>query len=249
MSETQSTRAVTTGQQASASSQPIREAQVLISISDFEAIGTAELVSLWYEAGCQNIDYLASSGNETVVQVVVEHPLDTGRLSSLGYVDQWEFVSNDVGLRQYVIEVTAPDFPPNLAQQMEGLIGVFHSSMSDRGITITLVGSQQAISDTISTYETVGMSPSLRKLGTYKGHDRPLGTLTERQRDVLETAYEMGYYDVPRTASSEAIAAEMDLTAATVTEHLQRAERNLLAQHLPAQLHSSEHSAETPPFP
>lgn len=236
MSETQSTRVVTTGQQASASSQPIREARVLISTSDFEAIGTGELVFLCYEAGCQNIEFLASTGNNTVLQIVVERPLDTDHLSSLGCVDQWEFISNDGGLRQYLIKMTAPKFPPNLAQQVEGLIGVFNPSVGDQGITIIFVGSQQAISDIISRYEAVGMSPELQKLGAYNGYERPLDTLTERQRDVLQTAYEMGYYDVPRNVSSKAIAAEMGLTAATVIEHLQRAIHNLLAQHLPVQL-------------
>jgi len=101
---------------------------------------------------------------------------------------------------------------------------------------MVLVGSQRAISELIGKYESVGMSPALRKLGTYDGRERALSTLTDRQRDVLETAYEMGYYEVPRKASSDTVAAELGLEVSTVTEHLQRAERNLLSHHLPAEL-------------
>ena len=42
----------------------------------------------------------------------------------------------------------------------------------------------------------------------------------------------MGYYEVPREASTADIAAEIDVDPSTVTEHLQRAERNLLSHHL-----------------
>lgn len=52
--------------------------------------------------------------------------------------------------------------------------------------------------------------------------------LTARQRAVAETAVEMGYYDVPRTASQEAIAAELDCAPSTVAEHLRKCEARTL---------------------
>jgi len=65
--------------------------------------------------------------------------------------------------------------------------------------------------------------------------ERPLDPLAERQREVLRTAYEMGHYDVPRGVSSADLAAELDVDASTVAEHLQRAERNLLTRQLSPQ--------------
>jgi len=97
---------------------------------------------------------------------------------------------------------------------------------------MSLVGPQRAIVRVIEGYETAGISPELQRLGSYRGHERPLDALTERQREVLRTAYEMGYCDVPRGASSEEVAAELDVGASTVAEPLQRAERNLLTRHL-----------------
>jgi len=52
--------------------------------------------------------------------------------------------------------------------------------------------------------------------------------LTARQREVLETAYEMGYFEYPRDASAEAVAAELDVATPTFTEHLAAAQRKLL---------------------
>ncbi|MFB6269321.1 MAG: helix-turn-helix domain-containing protein [Halobacterium sp.] len=55
------------------------------------------------------------------------------------------------------------------------------------------------------------------------------GKLTDRQLEAVRTAYEMGYFDQPRGANASEIAAELDVTASTFTEHLAAAQRKLLA--------------------
>lgn len=52
--------------------------------------------------------------------------------------------------------------------------------------------------------------------------------LTERQREVLEAAFEAGYYEWPRDCSGEAVAAELGITSSTFSEHIHAAERKLL---------------------
>ena len=39
----------------------------------------------------------------------------------------------------------------------------------------------------------------------------------------------MGYYDVPRDATAKEVASEVGLDDSTVSEHLRRAERNLVS--------------------
>jgi predicted DNA binding protein len=53
--------------------------------------------------------------------------------------------------------------------------------------------------------------------------------LTDRQLDVVETAFEMGYYDWPRQCTGEDVAAELGIASATFSEHVRTAERKLLA--------------------
>lgn len=52
--------------------------------------------------------------------------------------------------------------------------------------------------------------------------------LTDRQREVLRTAFEAGYYDWPRGCTGEEVAAELGISSATFSEHVHAAERNLL---------------------
>lgn len=54
-------------------------------------------------------------------------------------------------------------------------------------------------------------------------------SLTDRQREVLETAFETGYYDWPREATGEDVADELGITSATFAEHIRAAEHHLLA--------------------
>jgi DNA-binding CsgD family transcriptional regulator len=64
--------------------------------------------------------------------------------------------------------------------------------------------------------------------------DRSRDSLTERQRAVLQTAYEAGYYDYPRTATQDEVATALDITGSTVAEHLRNAEATLVEQALQA---------------
>ncbi|MXR52077.1 DNA-binding protein [Halovenus sp. WSH3] len=54
------------------------------------------------------------------------------------------------------------------------------------------------------------------------------GRLTGRQLEVLETAYEMGYFERPKRANATEIAEELGIAQSTFTEHLMTAQRKLL---------------------
>lgn len=58
----------------------------------------------------------------------------------------------------------------------------------------------------------------------------PLNQLTEKQREVLITAYRMGYYDIPRKLNSDNVAKKLRLANSTVVEHLRKAEQRLIRQ-------------------
>ena len=52
--------------------------------------------------------------------------------------------------------------------------------------------------------------------------------LTDGQYDALVTAYESGYYDVPRSASQADVAAKLQVTPQAVSERLRRATATLI---------------------
>jgi predicted DNA binding protein len=55
-----------------------------------------------------------------------------------------------------------------------------------------------------------------------------LRRLTDRQREVLETAHEMGYFEYPRGANAGEVAEALDIGPSTFIEHLNAAQSKLL---------------------
>ncbi|WP_436928381.1 helix-turn-helix domain-containing protein [Halosimplex halobium] len=67
------------------------------------------------------------------------------------------------------------------------------------------------------------------EVGEFRGGlDDPGTRLSERQREALETARDLGYYETPREATHEDVAAELDCAPATASDHLQKAEAKLV---------------------
>lgn len=210
----------------------MREALVTIDDTEFEDLGIEELVSLFRTANIRDFEELACHGNSSIIQAEVEESVDENRLDALRYVEEWEHVTTSADNHLYVIAFYAPELSDEITDQVAELMGTCEPEISDEGVTMSLVGSQEAISGTLSEYESEGIRPNLRKLGEYEGGTQPLDKLTDRQREVIQTAFDMGYYEIPRKVSTEDIAIEMDIDSSTVAEHLQRAERNLLTPHL-----------------
>lgn len=52
--------------------------------------------------------------------------------------------------------------------------------------------------------------------------------LTERQREVLETAHEMGYFEHPKGANAGEVADELNISTSTFSEHLAASQRKLM---------------------
>jgi predicted DNA binding protein len=72
----------------------------------------------------------------------------------------------------------------------------------------------------------------LRRL-THDGESEPPGDgLTDDQREALRTAYELGYFDIPRGATLDAVAAELDLAPSSVSERLRRAQTRFIEETL-----------------
>lgn len=63
------------------------------------------------------------------------------------------------------------------------------------------------------------------------------GRLTDRQLEVLEAAYEMGYFERPKQANATEIADGLGIAQSTFTEHLMTAQRKLLGDVLETDPH------------
>lgn len=214
----------------------MREAIITLSDAEIEKLGFGDLVSHVRNAGIRDIQMLEDEGYTCAPQVEVEDRLDGTLLDSLDCVDEWELLTEKVNSFVYLFELTATGLPEEIATDYEQVIGTCTPNINERGVLLSFVGSQEAIRDVLRHYEAADITPNLRKLAEYQGGQHTLDTLTNRQLEVIRTAYDMGFYEIPREASTEEVATRLGLEPTTVSEHLQRAERNLLTQQLPGKM-------------
>lgn len=208
----------------------MREAIVHLSDNDLADIGFRKLVSHCRRAGIRTVELLEDEGTRCVPQIEVNNRLSEDKLESMECVHSWELVSEREDSYIYVLEISALDLPAEMAKEHDNLVGMCDPTVNDRGLLLSLVGSQETIREVLRNFQEAGVNPKLEKFGEYMNDQRKHGTLTERQYEVLKAAFEKGFYEVPKQASVDDIADDVGLEGATVSEHLQRAERNLLSQ-------------------
>jgi hypothetical protein len=100
--------------------------------------------------------------------------------------------------------------------------------LPDGGVRVTVLGSDAAISEVVDGMPE-SLALSLESMGTYDpDRSDPFAALTERQQEILLTALELGYFETPRQTNQEAIAEALDVSTATVGEHLRRIQATLI---------------------
>jgi predicted DNA binding protein len=55
-------------------------------------------------------------------------------------------------------------------------------------------------------------------------------SLTDKQREAIRQAYDTGYFESPREATAEEVAAELDITASSFTSRVRRGQRRLFTE-------------------
>lgn len=206
----------------------MREAIVHIPHGEYETVGLAELVSAIREAGLRDITELVCETEGCLVVVTLASPIDRDDLSRVEHLKWWERLSEEGDRVVYLFKLDFSGLDGNVRPVLSSEVSNDEIRVTDDGIDVTMVGSQQAIAREIGEYSDAGMTVLLERLGDYRGPRDTLDVLTDRQREILETAYELGYFDVPRNGSTADVADSLDLDPSTVAEHLQRAERNLV---------------------
>ena len=98
-----------------------------------------------------------------------------------------------------------------------------------RGIRLSVIGTSTMVKRAMERFPD-GTVCSVERLGAASADRRLLATLTDRQREVIETAFGLGYYEIPRKTTHADIASTLDLSGSTVDEHLRKAEARLMEQ-------------------
>jgi len=98
-------------------------------------------------------------------------------------------------------------------------------STSDGQLSVEIVGETNEVLRAALADVPPELDVTIERIGPYPDAGGPLlALLTDRQREVLDIALSLGYYDVPRQATHGDIAERLDCSVATAGEHLQKIE-------------------------
>ena len=153
------------------------------------------------------------------------------------FVDAWATVGEDGSARRYQVRPTAT-MEEQIGTEVDDLATLRDLATNEsvvESVTVTPGGWRQvrwfADRDAFEEYCTFWRrngSFTLYRLGRAEDEDDPATELTDRQREALRVAHEMGYFDVPRTASLDEVASELDISAPSLSERLRRAQAHLV---------------------
>lgn len=183
---------------------------------------------VFQDVGLLDINILSCEGSRGVTRIHVERQPDERQLEEIDTIQWWEQVSNEESEYVYIVEMDVAEQLDSIGIDADRVLRAERAKIQNRGVSVDQAGSQDQISAMLSDMKAAGFEISLEKLRDYRVRETALDALTDRQREVLYVAYELGYYDVPRGASMSEIAEELGVDDSTVAEHLQRAEHNLL---------------------
>lgn len=203
--------------------------QAIVSIRDEDFTGSEDVISVFREAELLDMEMLSCDWTGGVVRTRVEEELDVERLDESDAIVWWEQVNHSGRGHVYLVEMTATEAAGPMAPETDDVLPVNYIEIDERGFTFDISGSQEGIRDVIAGFEDADIDLTLQGLHEYRSQQNLLDSLTDRQREVLQFAYENGYYEVPRGTSTNEIAEELGVDGSTVAEHLQRAERNLIS--------------------
>ena len=118
---------------------------------------------------------------------------------------------------------------PHLFSKIENVWWVHPTKLDMRKFTLSIRGTTAALRNVRNEFKKLVGNGFTVKLGaeSLQGPEFK-NILPQKQKLVLETAIQMGYYSRPRQCTQRDIAKALDIKQATVSEHLQSAEAKII---------------------
>jgi predicted DNA binding protein len=192
-------------------------------LADSPAIAEARLVD-WS---------MTASEQSTLLYIVDGDPTSFAeQAANTAGIDSVELSDTKQG-RTYVLVVMRPLETPmfaaiHRASTQAGLIVRKPIVYRDGTMSARVVGDAGALQRALEAAPD-GVEVQIDTISQFYGHtDDPVVGLSDRQREAVAAALELGYYNQPRGATHEDVAAELDCAPQTASDHLQKAEANII---------------------
>jgi predicted DNA binding protein len=177
-------------------------------------------------------DWLEDGGLLLLYEVsAAESAAVTGALDSDESVRRYELVDRSAETLCLFIHADRSDLFADLLDVVEEYALLFRGpyEWTEAGLNVTLAGEDAALRE-VHDRVTDRFEVTIGWIGPYTpAEPGPLAKLTTRQREALATAYDLGFYETPRDASYEDLAAALECVPSAANDLLRRSEASLVA--------------------
>ena len=104
------------------------------------------------------------------------------------------------------------------------------SRMDGRRVVFSAIGSEKELNKIAVSCKLIGKIEKLSFKTAFLHEIDMLNCLTDKQKQILVTAKQNGYYEYPRKISADVLSKHVGLSKATTVEHLRKAENRLMSQ-------------------
>jgi len=186
----------------------------------------------------RNREYIGIMSIETNdLEASIDVIRDHGMTRSVEVVERYSPQPGDRMAATLFIQGRLSEFSPLQTLMYEGFLPLGPTTLEDgRECFDLLLSDREELSKAVELLEEFGAVTvnrisrefSRQVLPSAAGWQELLSSFPSRQREILNVAFERGYYDIPRETTLEEIADEIGITKTTASNHLRKAERRVI---------------------
>jgi len=156
-------------------------------------------------------------------------------IDDLGYVGNMEILSvlrSEECRHTCIVKYNADDEDIELFKEFDlDLITTTPNLISKEKIVCSMIGDQKNLARFVELIRTnVGEIKNMSFKKAVYQRQEILSVLTEKQRNVLITAHQCGYYDYPKKINSKKLSEKVNISKPTLVQHLRKAEGRILGE-------------------
>ncbi|UCE74952.1 MAG: helix-turn-helix domain-containing protein [Methanomassiliicoccales archaeon] len=165
-----------------------------------------------------------------LAECVLKEAFSIHDVKYIGHYEMLNVLKSEGNKHTCLIKITEPEGFMELFKEFDlDLIYTTPMILSEEIHTYSCIGDQENISKFVEVMKTkMGnvVNMSFQKAAHQK-HDI-LSVLTDKQREILIAAKKNGYYDLPKKINSEQLSQKVNISKATLLEHLRKAEERIM---------------------
>jgi hypothetical protein len=197
----------------------IRDVQkpIFENIHSFEVL---EMLKIDWEEGIK-ID---------LIECVTKNDISIHDMDSIGHMEILNILRSEGNKHICLVKYIEPESTKDFIKDFNlDLIWSTPMIFSEDKQTFSCIGENEEISKFIELMKNVGKIENMRfQKAAYQKHDI-LSVLTDKQKEIIIAANHYGYYDYPKKINSEQLSEKVNISKATLLQHLRKAEGRLLA--------------------